>query len=274
MGRQERRVKLKQSVEAVSRRGMDLSASGPDQKWAVIAATRILLDIFGGRNPSRASNAAHRAHEFFETSLKHNPSKKPIACAKGCAFCCYIIVTATAPEIFLVANALRERYKDNPQSILARVRDADQTTRGLSVMERLKHKIPCALLEANMCSVYGVRPVACRGFVSTSAQACERAINGENVKIDTPSLWKNLRNAHNQALVAALTASELPHEHYEFHHALRIALETPDAESRWLAGEDLFANVAREGLADPDAQARNQRIVTTLIAGAQGKELP
>ena len=81
MGRQERRVKLKQSVDAVSRRGMDLTDSPSDRSWAVIAATRILLDILAGRNPLRASNAAKRAHEFFETSLKNNPSKFKIECA-------------------------------------------------------------------------------------------------------------------------------------------------------------------------------------------------
>ena len=60
MGRQERRVKLKQSVEAVSRRGMDLTASGSDQSWAVIAATRIVLDILDGRSPQGLAREQRR----------------------------------------------------------------------------------------------------------------------------------------------------------------------------------------------------------------------
>jgi Fe-S-cluster containining protein len=271
MRRQERRVRLKQSVEAVSRGGMDLTANGPDQSWAVIAATRILLDILETKSPSRAANAAKRAHEFFETSLKRNPSKYPIACVKGCAFCCHVSVTASAPEIFLVANALREQHKDN---LVARVRAADQRTRGLTSMERAKQKIPCALLEQNMCSVYGSRPAACRGFTSTSVKACEGGFNGENVQINTPAVWTSLRGAHKQALWAALAASKLPVALYEFHHGLRIALETPDAELRWLKGEDIFAGVAREITNDPAADASNQRIIATLVAGALGKELP
>jgi Fe-S-cluster containining protein len=274
MGRQERRVKLKQSVEAVSRSGMDLTASGSDQSWAVIAATRILLDIIETKSPSRASIAAKRAHEFFETSLKRNPSKYAVACAKGCAFCCHVSVTATAPEIFLVANALRERHRDNMEAIIARVSAADGRTRGLSSMERAKQRIPCALLEENMCSIYGSRPAACRGFSSTSAKACERGFNGENVQIDTPAVWTSLRSAHKQALWAALAAAKLPSALYEFHHGLRVALEMPDAELRWLKGEDVFAGVAREVMNDPVADANNQRIIDTLIAGALGKELP
>ena len=274
MRRHERRLKLKQGVEAVSRGGMDLSASRGDQSWAVIGATRILLDILEGRGPSRGSLAAKRAYEFFETSLKHNPSKFPIACVKGCAFCCHVSVTATAPEIFLVANTLREQHRQDMQTVLARVRAADERTRGITSMERAKQRIPCALLEQNMCSVYSARPGACRGFTSTSVKACERGFNGENVQVETPAVWTSLRSAHKQALWAALAASKLPTALYEFHHALRIALEQPDAELRWLKGEDIFAGVAREFVDDAITNARNQSIIDTLVAGALGKELP
>jgi Fe-S-cluster containining protein len=274
MSRQERRIKLKQSMDAVARRGVDLSANMNDQQWAVIAATRVLVDVLDSRNPARAGNAAKRAHELFETSLKTNPSKQAIACAKGCAFCCHVSVTATAPEVFLVANALREKYKDDFQTIVYRVQAADQKTRMLSSMERAQKRVPCALLEDNACSIYTSRPGACRGFVSTSAKACERGFNGEyNVQIDTPSEWIALRSAQKQALLAALAASDLPNRCYEFHHALRIALETPDAEARWLKGEDIFKNVAYERIEDPAAEAHNQQIIATLVAGALGKEM-
>jgi len=273
VGRQERRIQLKKSIDAVARGGMDLSASPSGQSWAVIAATRILVDILSGRGPSRASSAAKRAHEFFETSLKNNPSKHRIECAKGCAFCCHVSVTATAPEIFLVANSIRQQYKDNFEQVLTRVRAADQKTRGLDSMERAKNRIPCALLDGNVCSVYGARPGACRGFTSTSVKACERGFNGEDVQIYTPSVWTHLRNAHKQAIWAALAAAELPAERYEFHHALLVALETPDAESRWLKGEELFAGVARE-MESPAETAHNRKIIDTLVAGALGREIP
>jgi len=273
MGRQQRRVKLKQTMAEISRRGMDLTAKGGEQTWAVIAATRLALDILRGHGPSRAASAAKRIHEFFETSLKHNPSKHAIACTKGCAFCCHVSVTAAAPEIFLVANAIREQHRQDFETVLNRVRAADQTTRGLSSMERATRKIPCAMLRDNVCSVYAARPGACRGFTSTSAQDCERGFNGEPVQIKTPSVWTGLINAHKQALWGALAAAELPVERYEFHHALRIVLETPDAESRWLSGEDIFAGVAREIFNDA-ARANNKRIVDTLVAGALGKEMP
>src|SRR5579862_1453196 len=108
MGRQDRRIQLKKSMAEVSRRGMDLTASGSEQSWSVVAAARMVIDILRGHAPGKAAKAAKLTNDFFEVSLKNNPSKFAIACTKGCAYCCHVSVTATGPEIFLVANRIRE----------------------------------------------------------------------------------------------------------------------------------------------------------------------
>ena len=178
-----------------------------------------------------------------------------------------------APEIFFVANHIKQKSPEDAAQFLERVRAADAMTRGLGGFERAQRKLPCALLENNACTVYHVRPAACRGFTSISMKTCERAFNGENVQVNTPAVWTVLRNAHKQAMWAALVAAELPADSYEFHHGLLVALETPDAEARWLAGEDIFAGVAREqaGLAE---QEQNRQIIGQLVAGALGKDMP
>ena len=272
MGRQERRAKLKEAMDTLTRRGLDLHTPPVDQRRAVVGITRVLIDLLSGRNPLRASNAARRAQEFFETSLRGETQKPAIACRKGCAFCCHVTITATAPEIFRIANWLRDQHKDDFAALLYRVQAADQKTRHLSAPERPGRKIPCAMLVDNACSIYAVRPGACRGLVSPSAALCERGYNGENVQIDVPEVWTMLRHAHKQVLWAALAASRRPTACYEFHHALRTALEQPDAESRWLQGEDVFAAVAREFIEDPTVNERNQRTIEALIAAASQSE--
>jgi hypothetical protein len=72
---------------------------------------------------------------------------------------------------------------------------------------------------------------------------------------------------------AALASVDLPSQGYELNHALLVALETPDAENRWLAGEDVFAGVDCDRPDDAD-RALKKRITDRLIAGALGKELP
>ena len=44
-------------------------------------------------------------------------------------------------------------------------------------------------------------------------------------------------------------AADLCADSYELNHALCVALETHDAEARWLKGEDVFAGVACESCA-------------------------
>jgi len=274
MGRQERRAKFKEAADSVTRRGLDLRAPPMDQHRAVVAITRVLMEILKGRNPLRASNAGRRAHEFFETSLMGEAQKPAVACRKGCGWCCHVTIVATAPEIFLIANWLRDQYKEDFAGLLYRLQAADQKTRYLSASERPARKIPCAMLVNNACSIYSVRPGACRGLVSRSAALCESGYNGENVRIDVPDLWTRLRHAHKQVLWAALSACGRPAACYEFHHALRIALENPDAETRWLQGEDVFTAVAREVIDDPAVNAQNQRLIDALITAASGKEPP
>jgi len=274
VSRQQRHARLRQSIDAVSRHGINLKAGQSDRLWSSIAATRILLDILSGHSPSRASQAAKWAHEFFETSLRHNPSESQIECAKGCTFCCHLRVSAMAPEIFLIANQIRREHKNDLESVLSRLRAVDRNSRGQSGAQRAKSKLPCGLLDGSLCTVYAVRPSTCRGHTSVSVRTCEQGFHGEDVEVLTPAVWAYLRSAHNQALWAALTAVNLSADSYELNHALCVALETPDAEARWLRGEEVFACVACERLADAlDPEAR-KRIIDRLVAGALGRELP
>jgi len=274
MGRADRRIMLKQAMAEVSRAGMDLRAPSGDQSWQVIAATRILIDVLKGHAPTRASKAAEKANEFFEASIKRNATGVKIECAKGCAYCCYVAVSALAPEVFLIANTIRAQPDFDARSI--RIHDVERATHRLGGYERAQRKLPCALLENNACSVYAARPGPCRGVTSASVRHCHAAFNGAAVSIPTPMVWSTLRNAQVQALMAALTAVELPAESYELNEAVCLALDNPDAEARWLKGEDVFANVStlRIGADNPAVTENNRKVIAQLIAGALGKELP
>ncbi len=274
MGRADRRLLLKQSMAAVSKGGMDLRAAPSDQFWAVASATRILYDFLTGKAPARASKAAEWSHEFFETSLKKNPSEHKIECAKGCAHCCKVTVTALAPEIFLAANAVRAAHPMDFEARRASIRAAESMTRGLSPMERGQRRLPCVLLKDNACTIYAARPGACRGAASASVKACEIAFAGGKASIPTPMVFTTLRNAELQAMWAALVAAEMPSAQYEFNEALTVALELPDAEARWLKGEDVFRGVARMRNDNPAVVENNRKVIGQLVAGALGKEMP
>jgi hypothetical protein len=274
--RQERRAKLKAEMASVEKRGVDATAEAESWWWPVAAEARHLIDILRGTDAMRAGAAAQHAHDFYENSVKNNTPDGPVECAKGCSLCCSLYVSATAPEVFCVANYLRREHAARVPEIREKVRNADRDTRYMERNQRLSLRLPCPMLNAEgACSVYTARPSACRSLVSSSLRACERGFAGEGIPIPRPKMWWKLRGAHVFAQEAALVASGLTSHHYSFNHALRIALENLDAEQRWLDGEDVFANVEYDSHGEKTQvlEDREQRL-KMLIAGALAQELP
>jgi Fe-S-cluster containining protein len=239
MTRQERRKLLRQAVEHTAASGTSVQHG----IWGVAAAARLLLDILTGKARRRAGDAAKRAVELFDRSLARAPEDMPIACRRGCNFCCHGQVSASAPELFLLARHINEQGGGDPSGVLARLREVDAKTRGLDPVERHKLRQPCALLVSGECSVYAARPLSCRAFASYSREKCEHAFAFGGEDIPVPKFNMSLRSASKQALWSALAYAGLPIKSYELAHGLIVALETPDAEQRWLAGEDVFAGV-------------------------------
>src|SRR5258706_12637538 len=161
VSRSERRRELKNAVEGVSRRGYDMRVSESEQTWSVMAAARILSDILRGHGALRASAAAEWAHDLFETSLKNKPTEAEIECAKGCALCCHLGVSATAPQGFLIPNRIRETHKTELENYVARLRETESRTREGSALVRARRRIPCALIDSSGCTCYDVHPGPC-----------------------------------------------------------------------------------------------------------------
>ncbi len=133
-----------------------------------------------------------------------------IACQAGCGWCCHVHVVVSAAEALRVTRFLSE-------------------TR-------------CALLEDFSCSVHPVRPLRCRSWSSLDVERCkveyERPRSG-NLEIENVQ-WEVTR-AVAAGVAEGIGAAGLDGERLELTAAIRIALETPDAEARWLAGEPIFA---------------------------------
>ncbi|GAA5171948.1 YkgJ family cysteine cluster protein [Viridibacterium curvum] len=167
----------------------------------------------------------------------------PIACGRGCATCCSLRVTATAPEVLRVARHLRERVDgDTCVRLVRRLFEADGLTRDLDESERVALRHKCPFIDKAACVIYPVRPLACRGHASHSRKACVQAARGQIDSVPHSVAHRDARSLIQNALQSALRDTGLGWGAYELNHALRIALATPDAEARYLQGEDLFAD--------------------------------
>ncbi len=215
-----------------------------ENAYAVQANTRhmakILLDSTAR---DRASRAAAFAADLLQVSIAHH-LKEQIACARGCFHCCTTYVSTSLPEVFRLARGV---YGNGATSL--RVYAAAAKSKAMPQGQREIDRVHCPILVDGACSEYDVRPLVCRAVLSTSLESCLRIFQqGSTETFQTPPSLGALRSYLVVMLRAALVIAKLPYQNFELTHALEIALSTPNAEERWLAGEELFAAVALDQL--------------------------
>jgi hypothetical protein len=196
----------------------------------------ILRDDKRDHRASDVSAYAQRLHEITLHAMK--PAK--VACAKGCYYCCHTFVTIVPSEVFRVAQALRERSDE----MRSRINDTQTKTADIPQTEKWRSLVPCPLLEAEACSVHNIRPLTCRGCVSTSAEVCNRVyMQGKGEVPPTPLEYTSVTTAVAAVLSAALRLVGLQDRTIDWNGALAVAISMPDSEERWLAGEKIFEGV-------------------------------
>ena len=108
MNRAERRRQEKQDEKAVAR-GLDVAGRSGQQ-------TASLMRVLHGEvsKAVRIGNLKGLFNFLYDNLTKTN-SQAPwdlVACRQGCSHCCHMWVSATAPEILLIAATLRQRRSD------------------------------------------------------------------------------------------------------------------------------------------------------------------
>ena len=144
--------------------------------------------------------------------MKATPPRLELACRKGCGYCCHTWVSATAPEIFLLARTL-QAMPGTPRLSKDAILERAGTTAGLGIAERFGRKLPCALLVDDSCSMYASRPTVCRQATSTELAACIEEYEGKDFEGDIV-VSKALNHAGiAPALRAAARGSETERRH-------------------------------------------------------------
>ena len=233
---------------------------------------RALDALRAGRTPAAVASAAAVAGEladraWTETRPAVEARKQPgFACAAGCAWCCYQqVATAPAEAVAIAAYVLRTFSAEALAALKARLADLDGASHGLGVAGRARLKRPCAFLDQGRCTIYAVRPLRCRGVYSRDAEHCRWAMENPGQVFDSPDRHATpgpypvepakIMDAALTGLARALRDQGLAWETLELTAALRVALDTPDAADRYLAGAPAFAGAelpaARPGYSRP-----------------------
>jgi hypothetical protein len=265
--RQQRRREMREQIKtgrALLGKGLSLQPKAADIA-AVAMVIKAKLEETG--NPRRASETAEMAQSLVETSVTARPpTVQKIACAKGCAYCCHTFVAVTPPEAFRLADAVRGGRAAGMSADTVRARGAPLV--GVRPNERIGRKLACPLLVEGACSVYRHRPLACRQATSLDLGACVDEFEGRNLETRIPISGAYLNYAGNAhiTLLGAMRAAGLSTDSLELAGALEVALAIPDAEARWLAGEDVFCDVQRPGAREAQTE-RAIQLVADALAG-------
>jgi len=259
--RQQRRREVRERIKsgrALIGKGLSLQ---PKAAEIVAVAMVVKAKLEEPGNPHRASEAAELAQNLVETSVASRPpSVQKIACAKGCAYCCHTFVAITPPEAFRLADAVRGGRAAGMTADTVRSRGAALV--GIRPSERIGRKLACPLLVDGACSVYRHRPLACRQATSLDLAACIDEFEGRNSDAQIPISGAYLNYASNAhiTLLGAMRAAGLSTDALELAAALDVALAMPDAETRWLAGEDIFCDVQRPGAREAQTERAIQHV--------------
>jgi Fe-S-cluster containining protein len=207
-------------------------------------------------HPRPATRMAEDARTLVEALVEASPARPQAECRAGCAWCCHQPVPVSAVEALAIASALRDRLpeawrQDLEQALAARVAAIAPLP---TLRDHVLAQIPCAFLSAGgTCGIYQERPVVCRGYLSLSRTACQEKY--ASLAAPAPPIDTAAHAAASGVLHGVMAASHAMHRDgraFELHHAVLIALRTPDAEQRWARGEDVFAACRTSPPVPPD----------------------
>nr|WP_321451551.1 YkgJ family cysteine cluster protein [uncultured Carboxylicivirga sp.] len=114
----------------------------------------------------------------------------PVDCKKGCNWCCHQPVFATSHEMMFVWEFIKLNFKEEDRKVILQKAFNNYQKRGrMDDKELLQSKLPCPLLLNGSCSVYPARPIACRIYLSMSAQSCKTAFDAPKDESIYPQLF-------------------------------------------------------------------------------------
>ncbi len=224
-------------------------------KSTIIAGKAVLIEAVALIEPERSAMRDHfRRHDVtaaqaaiveayarLDKGIHDSIDRSGIvpACREGCAWCCRgVKINVSAPE----ALAIAERLKSTKSELMPAVHAAAERRRNMNTDQYFMAGDPCPFLgSSNECTIYDVRPMACRRHCCLDASECERAV--KNPKLKLPVSQHAPANAVGAvsgfALSAALEDANLDFRMFELASAVSVALRD-DAAKRWASGELIF----------------------------------
>jgi len=205
----------------------------------------VAQDIFNTYDLPTAIVLAHKSRDrSVKEAIDDLLAKTAVAeCRRGCAFCCYQLVSCAPAEIFRIARHLFKNGLDTEE-----LREKLHWLSLLPIEPEARYRKPCPFLAGTECSIYNDRPMACRSHFSASAKGCEQSFKSEagaDVQVPFITEPKAMASLTQMAIDYILSTKHgINIEKVELCGGLLKVLTAPDPDAlfdRWCRGEDVFA---------------------------------
>jgi Fe-S-cluster containining protein len=118
----------------------------------------------------------HQQFEIFTDKWLNSylETGKQICCRDNCSGCCHLAVHATFPEAVAVASELSTQQAADLAAYVERIKKAHKDWSNLKNYLKVHRRElgPCPFLnQQDSCSIYSLRPLACRALLSTRPAA-------------------------------------------------------------------------------------------------------
>jgi len=154
---------------------------------------------------------------------------RQIACHKGCEWCCHQAVFANSFELHYLSEKIKNLLsQEDFDQVLINAESKRAITSALNEKEILKYKSPCPLLQNGSCSIYILRPMACRIYLSYKLATCLEFYNHPDNDNNYPALLDfPLRAGRmmNEGFGAALKEIGIASAEFKLEEGLCIALK-------------------------------------------------
>jgi Fe-S-cluster containining protein len=146
-----------------------------------------LIDLAGGL-ADYADAAIDIVREEYRPALD---------CREGCSYCCCKPgVLISVPELLRIVDHVQNTFTaDAINAVRDKARAYVQQLDGRSFDALTNESFPCPLLSGGRCSVYQIRPLTCRGYNSTSVDACRQAFDSTGCLVPIFSVIKDVTDA-------------------------------------------------------------------------------
>lgn len=171
--------------------------------------------------------------------------KFPVACRKGCSWCCRQSVFVLPYEIFFVMQYVGLNLsKERIDGIREATAIKNKRTGKMTMQQLLHYKEACPLLDdAGQCIVYHARPMACRIYLSSDVSSCRNDLENPFDIKHFPALYEfPLRAGRmlNEGVCTYLNERNISPYEWVLESSLNITFKDNQAFRKWLNGVNLF----------------------------------